>query len=47
MVELMTNAPENLTGTPWNVYPRPQMQRDNWQTLNGAWDFAVEYESMG
>ena len=47
MVELMTKAGENLTGTPWNCYPRPQMKRENWLNLNGAWDFAVDYESMG
>ena len=47
MVDLMTQAGENLTGTPWNIYPRPQMKRDNWLNLNGAWDFAVDYESMG
>ena len=47
MVDLMTKAGENLTGTPWNVYPRPQMKRDNWLNLNGAWDFAVDYESKG
>lgn len=22
-----------------NEYPRPQFRRDNWQTLNGVWDF--------
>ncbi len=30
--------------TPTNVlpeYPRPQMVRDQWQTLNGLWDFAI------
>ena len=47
MVELMTKAGENLTGTPWNCYPRPQMKRENWLNLNGAWDFAVDYENMG
>ena len=47
MVELITKAGETLTGTPWNVYPRPQMKRDNWLNLNGAWDFAVDYESKG
>ena len=47
MVDLMTKAGENLNGTPWNVYPRPQMKRDNWLCLNGAWDFAVDYESKG
>ena len=47
MVELMTKAGETLTGTPWNCYPRPQMKRENWLNLNGAWDFAVNYENMG
>ena len=47
MVDLMTKAGESLAGTPWNVYPRPQMKRDNWLNLNGAWDFAVDYESKG
>jgi beta-galactosidase/beta-glucuronidase len=23
-------------------YPRPQLVRDNWQSLNGAWDFAFD-----
>ena len=47
MVELMTKAGENLTGIPWSIYPRPQMKRENWLNLNGAWDFAVDYESKG
>ena len=25
----------------WNEYPRPQMKRNNWQNLNGLWDYAV------
>ena len=39
--ELYTVHGENLTGTPWNCYPRPQMRRAVWQNLNGTWDFAV------
>ncbi|MBP3685037.1 MAG: glycoside hydrolase family 2 [Oscillospiraceae bacterium] len=39
--ELYTKQGENLTGEPWNVYPRPQMRRDSWMNLNGEWDFAV------
>ena len=39
--ELTTVHGENLGGTPWNVYPRPQMKRDNWLNLNGEWQFAV------
>ena len=45
--ELMTTAGENLKGTPWTVYPRPQMKRESYLNLNGAWDFAVNYENMG
>lgn len=29
--------PENT----WQEYPRPQMQRDAWQNLNGLWNYAV------
>ena len=47
MVDLMTKAGENLAGTPWNVYPRPQMKRDHWLNLNGAWEFSVNYENKG
>ena len=47
MAELVTKAGENLTGTPWNIYPRPQMKRENWLNLNGAWEFAVDYENKG
>ena len=43
----MTTAGENLTGTPWTVYPRPQMKRDSYINLNGGWDFTVDCEKMG
>lgn len=26
---------------PWDVYPRPQMQRGNWTNLNGKWDYTI------
>ena len=45
--DLMTAAGEALTGTPWTVYPRPQMKRESYMNLNGAWDFSVNYEKMG
>ncbi len=38
----MTEEGEKLKGTPWNVYPRPQLVRDNWQNLNGSWSFGYE-----
>ncbi|MDO8836931.1 MAG: glycoside hydrolase family 2 TIM barrel-domain containing protein, partial [Vicinamibacterales bacterium] len=25
----------------WTEYPRPQMVRDDWQNLNGHWDYAI------
>ena len=24
---------------PWNIYPRPQLQRDSFFCLNGEWEF--------
>ena len=47
LCDLMTTAGENLRGTPWTVYPRPQMRRDSYINLNGPWDFSVNYENMG
>ena len=39
--DLFTARGEQLSGMPWNVYPRPQMKRDSFLNLNGKWDFAV------
>ena len=39
--DLYTRQGENLTGTPWECYPRPQMRRNSYVNLNGDWDFAV------
>ena len=47
MIDLMTTAGENLKGTPWTVYPRPQMKRDSYLNLNGDWDFSVNFECKG
>ena len=30
-------TPENV----WQVYPRPQLQRENWQNLNGSWQYNI------
>ena len=38
---LTTPRGETLSGTPWQVYPRPQMRRDSYINLNGEWDFAA------
>ena len=37
--ELTTPRGETLSGTPWTVYPRPQMKRDSYLNLNGEWEF--------
>lgn len=38
-VDLLTKSGETLQGTPWQVYPRPQLKRDSFFCLNGDWDF--------
>ena len=45
LVDLLTPQGEELRSTretPWNVYPRPQMRRENWLNLNGEWEFSAE-----
>ena len=42
---LWTEAGKNLSGTPWDVYPRPGMRRDSFVNLNGVWEFAVGEEA--
>ena len=39
--DLYTPEGENLQGTPWKIYPRPQLRRDSYVNLNGIWDFTV------
>ena len=39
--DLYTPEGEALQGTPWRVYPRPQLKRNSYVNLNGTWDFAV------
>ena len=38
---LSTLRGESHTGTPWDVYPRPQLRRDSFLNLNGTWDFTA------
>ena len=40
--DLYTTRGEGLAGTPWTVYPRPQMKRDSYLNLNGEWEFSVK-----
>ena len=39
--QLTTVQGEHLSGTPWQVYPRPLMERESYVNLNGMWDFTV------
>ena len=39
--ELFTKEGKTLQGIPWEVYPRPQMTRREWQCLNGWWDLSI------
>ena len=39
--KLMTSRGEALTGTPWTVYPHPQLKRESYINLNGRWEFAA------
>ena len=41
MLNEHTTAGENLQGPPGAVHPRPQMKRENWLNLNGAWEFTA------
>ena len=44
-IEKLTTAQgEALTGTPWQVYPRPQLKRESYVNLNGYWDFTASPE---
>ena len=50
LVDLLTARGEELLSsreTPWQVYPRPQMRRDSYLNLNGAWELSVNYKSQG
>ena len=43
--DLYTAAGEDLVGTPWDIYPRPQMRRDSYVNLNGQWVLRVGEEA--
>lgn len=44
--KLYTENGWNLSGEPWQKYPRPQLKRDSFFSLNGEWDFSVGKESF-
>ncbi len=40
--DLITQWGEQVTGeNAWTEYPRPMMRRNQWQNLNGHWDYAI------
>ncbi len=43
-IKLYTPEGEALSGKVWDVYPRPQMRRDSFYSLNGSWDFGCGTE---
>ena len=45
--DLYTPEGESATGGQWNVYPRPQLMRDSFFSLNGAWDFSTDEGKWG
>ena len=45
LIDLYTVEGERMDETPWQVYPRPQMQRDSYLNLNGLWEFTACAES--
>ena len=40
--KLYTAQGEGLCGTPWEIYPRPQLRRESYFNLNGIWELSVE-----
>ncbi|MBQ3080321.1 MAG: glycoside hydrolase family 2, partial [Clostridia bacterium] len=44
MNPLYTIEGEALSKEVWQVYPRPQMKRDSFYSLNGIWDFGCGKE---
>ena len=40
MQRLYTEAGRRLSAVPWERYPRPQLQREDWLCLNGDWELS-------
>ena len=39
---LLTPWADDIPETPWDIYPRPQLKRDSYLSLNGKWEFSIE-----
>ncbi len=46
MEKLFTKRGLSLPEVPWDVYPRPQMVREEWLCLNGMWNLTVRGKSF-
>lgn len=45
--DLITKWGEEVTeDNVWQEYPRPQMTRDNWDNLNGLWNYAITSQNQ-
>ncbi len=40
--DLYTAQGKQLSGTPWDTYPRPQLRRESYVNLNGKWKLTVD-----
>ena len=36
-----------MNGIPRPEHPQPQLQRKNWENLNGEWEFAFDFGKSG
>ena len=39
--DLYTAQGRQLTGTPWEIYPRPQLRRESYVNLNDTWELSA------
>ena len=42
---LLSASPQRGEGADAHLYPRPQLKRDEWISLNGTWDFSLDPQS--
>ena len=41
MERMYTEEGRTLPEIPWEIYPRPQMVRNDWLCLNGKWELEI------
>ena len=47
MAVMITGICNAATAVPRPEHPRPDLQRDNWATLNGEWQFEIDKAADG